>query len=99
MAFNPTGSQSSGGAQLAIAASTMTGNIWDGELSITQLQTSSAAAQEQHSPHKTTCGQTDLCWAGNDGRLLAVAEDSGDVKVNYVIIVFGTAQFLLIVSS
>lgn len=62
---------------LAVATSTLGGNIWDASLRVVDLSTKEVVASVQH-----PCGCAAVSWA-KYGKQVVCAEDSGDVKVSH----------------
>ena len=78
IAFCP--GSSPGSWLLTVAASSLTGNTWDGALAVVDLSVGGDSEPKALSHVTLQCGVADLCWAGR-GSAIVTADDNGDAKV------------------
>lgn len=71
---------------IVIASSRLEGSTWDGAVTIVKATTGEGAGQggirlTPVAGHVTEYGISSVAWCGADRRVIAVAQDNGDIEV------------------
>ena len=72
---------------VVVASSRLEGSTWDGAVTILRARAEAAEGNDMkirltpEAGHVTEFGISSVAWCGLDARVLAVAQDNGDVEV------------------